>query len=267
MMNTGSRIIAVANLKGGVAKTTTCLSLAGAAGRAGKRVLLVDTDPQGSLTRVAAPDKPDWMSLERAFQQRARSLDGTRRPSRFPNVDLVHTSLAFDAVLQTAVAWEGREYVLADMLAPHTAQYDLILLDCRPAVDLSVVNALSASRWLLAPVEADFMALDGYAHVRSLAQRLRQRINPALQLLGLLPTKYRLSTAHSRQALAEIQHQAKTDEACLCFDPIRLSVAASDANARGLSLAQFAPSAPISREYQRAAEQILAFLEAEDEQK
>jgi chromosome partitioning protein len=259
-------VIAVANLKGGVAKTTTCLSIAGAAGRMGKKVLLVDTDPQGSLSRVAAPDQPDWMSLEQAFQQRARSLDGVRGPSRFFNVDLVRASLAFDTVLQTAVAWEGREYVLADMLLSHAGEYDLVLIDCRPAVDLSVVNALSAARWLLAPVEADFMALDGYAHVRALVERLRQRINPHLGLLGLLPTKFRSTTAHGRQALREIQQQADQDAAKLHFAPIRLSVAASDANARGLSLAQFAPNAPIAREYRCVAEHILTFLEASDEQ-
>lgn len=256
-------IIAVANLKGGVAKTTTCLSLAGSAGRMGKRVLLVDADPQGSLSRVAAPDEPDWMPLEQAFQHRARSLDGARGPSRLANVDLARTTLAFDAVLQGALAWEGREYVLADMLARHVTEYDLILVDCRPAVDLSVINALSAARWLLAPSECDFMALDGYAHVRALMQRLRQRINPDLSVLGLLPTKFRATTAHSRQALAEIQQQAMTDEARLYFEPIRLSVAASDASARGLSLAQFAPSAPIAREYQRVTEQILGFLETQ----
>lgn len=255
-----NNVIAIANLKGGVAKTTTCLSLAGAFGRMGKRILLMDVDPQGSLSRVAAPDPTSTCPLEHMFQHRAHSLDGACEQARFPGVDIVRTTLAFDAVLQMAMAWEGREYVLADMLAPHIPKYDVILLDCRPAVDLSVINALSAARWLLAPVEADFMALDGYAHVRALTHRLRQRINPHLQLLGLLPTKLRM-TGHGRQALDEIEAQACQDHAALHFRPIRLSVAASDASARGLSLAQFAPGSPIAREYQHAAEQILAFLE------
>src|SRR4051812_13269340 len=163
-----AHVIAVANLKGGVGKTTTVLNLAGFAAQRGKRVLAIDTDPQGSLSRIALPDDAPTVSLSDAFLNRARSLDGVRVPSRFPNVDLVPSTLALEAVLQTAIPWEGREYVLLDMLTPHLHEYDLVLFDCRPGVDLSVTNALTAARWLLVPIECSFLALDGYEHVRVL---------------------------------------------------------------------------------------------------
>src|SRR5205085_1455574 len=127
----------------------------------------------------------------------------------------------------------GREYVLLDMLTPHLAEYDLILIDCRPGIDLSVTNALTAARWLLVPVECSFMALDGYEHVRALQQRLNQRINPTLDVLGLLPTRYRSGTAHAQAALAEIQAQVTALCVPLRFAPIRLAVAAADAPAHG----------------------------------
>jgi chromosome partitioning protein len=256
-----NRVIAVANLKGGVGKTTTVLNVAGFAGRSGKRVLAVDTDPQGSLTRVALPDDAPPTSLTEAFACRARSLDGVRCPSRFAGVDLVPSTLALEAVIQTAIPWEGREYVLLDMLTPHFDEYDLILIDCRPGVDLSVTNALTAARWLLVPVECSFMALDGYEHVRALQQRLNQRINPALTLLGLLPTRYRSGTMHAQAALAEVQQQVAELDVPLHFDPIRLAVAAADAPAHGMTLADFASTSPIAREYHRVTEQILSFLE------
>jgi chromosome partitioning protein len=259
--HTNERVIAVANLKGGVGKTTTVLNLAGFAGRMGKRVLIVDTDPQASLTRVALPDETPGASLSDAFAQRARSLDGVRCASRFAGVDLVPASLAFEAVIQTAIPWEGREYVLLDMLTPHVDEYDLMLIDCRPGVDLSVTNALTAARWLLVPIECSFMALDGYEHVRALQQRLNGRINPELALLGLLPTRYRSGTAHAQAALAEIAEQVELLAPPLRFAPIRLAVAAADAPAHGMTLADFAPMAPIAHEYRRIAEQILAFLE------
>ena len=107
-------VIAVANLKGGVGKTTTVLNLAGFAGQLGKRVLMVDTDPQASLTRVALPDDAPVTSLTEAFTRRARALDGVRCPSRFAGVDVVPSTLGLEAVIQTAIPWEGREYVLFD---------------------------------------------------------------------------------------------------------------------------------------------------------
>jgi chromosome partitioning protein len=90
------------------------------------------------------------------------------RPSRFAGVDLVPSSLALEAVIQIAIPWEGCEYVLLDLLTPHLGGYDLILIDCRPGIDLSVTNALTAARWLLVPIECSFLALDGYDHVLAL---------------------------------------------------------------------------------------------------
>jgi chromosome partitioning protein len=259
--NANHHVVAVANLKGGVGKTTTVLNLAGFAGHLGKRVLAIDTDPQASLTRVALPDDAPGASLTEAFAKRARSLDGVRCPSRFRGVDLVPATLALEAVIQQAIPWEGREYVLLDTLAPHLGEYDLILIDCRPGIDLSVTNALTAARWLLVPVECSFLALDGYDHVRALQQRLTQRINPELGLLGLLPTRYRTGTAHAQAALAEIEQQVAGLDVPLKFAPIRLAVAAADAPAHGMTLADFAPTSQIAQEYRRTAEQILHFLE------
>ena len=261
LQESGDRVIAVAILKGGVGKTTTVLNLAGFAGRMGKRVLAIDTDPQASLTRVALPDDAQAGALAEAFARRARSLDGVRCPSRFPGVDLVPASLALEAVIQTAIPWEGREYVMLDMLLPHLCEYDLVLIDCRPGIDLSVTNALTAARWLLIPAECSFLALDGYEHVRALQQRLNTRINPQLAMLGLLPTRYRAGTAHAQAALAEIEQQAEQLHAPLRFAPIRLAVAAADAPAQGMTLAELAPSSPIGQEYRCVTEQVLSFLE------
>lgn len=261
--DSNARVVAVANLKGGVGKTTTVLNLAGFAGRMGKRVLAIDTDPQGSLSRVALPDDAPRMSFSDAFARRARSLDGVRAASRFPGVDLVPASLGLEAVLQTAIPWEGREYVLLDMLTPHLAEYDLVLIDCRPGVDLSVTNALTAAHWLLVPVECSFLALDGYEHVRALQRRLNQRINPELDLLGLLPTRYRSGTAHGHAALEEIEQQVEVAQPPLRFAPVRMAVAAADAPAQGMTLAQFAPNSPIGQEYRTVTEQILSFLEGQ----
>lgn len=255
-----ARVIAVANLKGGVGKTTTVLNLAGFAGHMGKRVLAIDTDPQGSLTRVALPEDATGGSLSDAFAARAQSLDGIRCPSRFTGVDLVPATLGLESVLQTAIPWEGREYVLLDMLAPHLEEYDLVLIDCRPGVDLSVTNALTAAHWLLVPIECSFLALDGYEHVRALQTRLNQRINPDLDLLGLLPTRFRSGTAHGQAALEEIEQQVRAAKPPLHFAPIRMAVAAADAPAHGMTLAEFAPTSPIGQEYRTVAEQILVFL-------
>ena len=133
-------------------------------------------------------------------------------------------------------------------------------------IDLSVTNALTAARWLLVPVECSFMALDGYEHVHALQQRLNARINPELDLLGLLPTRYRSGTAHAQAALEEIQQQAEALQVPLRFAPIQLAVAAVDAPAHGMTLADFAPTSMIAQEYRHVAEQLIAFLETSHDQ-
>ncbi len=258
------RVIAVANLKGGVGKTTTVLNLAGFAATAGRRVLVVDTDPQGSLTQILLPEAGlAAKTLTEAFRERAQSLDGFRQPSALPGVDLVPATLGLDAVLQGAAAWTGREYVLLEMLAPHLAarEYDLVLIDCRPAIDLSVTNALTAARWMLVPAECSFMALDGYEYVQTLARQIQQRINPQLTLLGILPTRYRGGTGHAQAALEEIERQVAAVRPPLRFVPVRLAVAAADAPAYKTSLAQFAPASGVGQDYRAATEQILTFLD------
>lgn len=258
------RVIAVANLKGGVGKTTTVLNLAGFAAADGRRVLAVDTDPQGSLTQILLPETGlTGRTLTDAFRERAQSLDGVCQPSTLDGVDLVAATLGLDAVLQSAAAWTGREYVLLEMLTPHLEadEYDLILIDCRPAIDLSVTNALTAARWMLVPAECSFMALDGYEYVQSLARQIQQRVNPQLGLLGVLPTRHRSGTGHSQAALEEIQKQVELVRPPVRFDPIRLAVAAADAPAYKTSLAQFAPNTGVSADYREATRRILTFLD------
>lgn len=258
------RVIAVANLKGGVGKTTTVLNLAGFAADAGQRVLVIDADPQGSLTQILLPESGlAGRTLTDAFRERAQSLEGVRQPSAIPGVDLVPASLGLDAVLQGAAAWTGREYVLLEMLTPHleAREYSLVLIDCRPAIDLSVTNALTAARWMLVPAECSFMALDGYEYVQTLAGQIQQRINPHLALLGIVPTRYRSGTVHSQAALEEIHRQVEAVQPPLRFEPIRLAVAAADAPAYKASLAQFAPASGVGQDYREATRRILEFLE------
>lgn len=255
-----NRVVAVGNMKGGTAKTTTALNIAGLAAKSGRRVLLIDTDPQASLTRVAVEETPPT-TLSDAFLKRARSLDGVRIASRYPSVDLVPSGLALGAALQTALGWPGREFVLLDMLTPHLGEYDLVLIDCKPDIDLSVLNALTAARWLLCPAECSFLALDGFEHVYALMQQLNQRINPELALLGLLPTRYRAGTNSSQWALKQIQEQAEGVGAPLRFEPIRNAAAAADSPSYGQTLAEFAPRSEVAQDYQRVTNQVLAFLE------
>jgi len=258
------RVVAVANLKGGVGKTTSVLNIAGYAAVMGRRVLVIDTDPQGSLTQILLPETGlAGRTLADAFRERAQSLEGFRQPSALSGVDLLPASLGLDAVLQGATAWTGREYVLLEMLTPHLEanEYDLVLIDCRPAIDLSVTNALTAARWMLVPAECSFMALDGYEYVQTLASQIQQRINPHLALLGIVPTRYRSGTSHSQAALEEITRQIEAVRPPVRFAPVRLAVAAADAPAYKQSLAQFAPTSAVGHDYRNVTQQLLAFLE------
>jgi len=254
-------IIAVANQKGGVAKTTTTLNAAHALGENGHRVLMVDFDPQSSLT-VAL--QFDMRQLGQSVYNALIGDDGTTladviRPTEMPGVDIAPASIELSKAERQLINEINREQTLAQALAPLRDRYDYILIDCPPSLGILTTNALAAADAVLIPIESDYLALKGAQLLLDTIETVRRKLQPKLSILGVLVTKYDARTAHGKQMLREIR-EAFGD---LVLDkPVGLSVHAKDATAAGQSVIAFDPKSPLTASYRALAKQIVAYASA-----
>jgi chromosome partitioning protein len=215
--------IAIANQKGGVAKTTTTFHLGHALVRRGRRVLLVDDDPQASLTVYAGHDP-------RALEAKDQTLHAAMFDRK--NVDqvllegpptLLPASIRLaSAESELTAAWNGAS-IIRDKLQPLGRRFDVILIDCSPSLGLLTVNALAAADQVLVPVKTDYLSIMGVSLLFDTVDRIRTRLNPNLAVLGLLPTIHDVRNRHDREALEELT--AAMGEKHHVFAPVRRTTA------------------------------------------
>ncbi|WP_066588268.1 ParA family protein [Cellulomonas timonensis] len=206
-----ARVIAMCNQKGGVGKTTTTINLAAALAEVGRRVLIVDFDPQGAAS-VGLGISPH--ELERTvynlMMERSASLAEVVRSTDIPNLDLLPANIDLSAAEVQLVSEVARESILARVLRPALDDYDVILIDCQPSLGLLTVNALTAAHGVLIPLECEFFALRGVALLVETIEKVRDRLNPRLEVDGILATMYDSRTLHAREVVARV-HEAFGD--------------------------------------------------------
>jgi chromosome partitioning protein len=200
-----ARIIAMCNQKGGVGKTTSTINLGAALAEYGRRVLLVDFDPQGALS-VGLGINPHELdkTIYDVLMDRGTSTREVIRPTALPGLDLLPANIDLSAAEVQLVSEVAREQVLARTLRPVADAYDVVLIDCQPSLGLLTVNALTASHGVVIPLECEFFALRGVALLVETIEKVRDRLNPALEIDGILATMFDPRTLHSREVVARV---------------------------------------------------------------
>src|SRR5690606_13776419 len=199
------RIIAMCNQKGGVGKTTTTINLGAALAEYGRKVLLVDFDPQGAAS-VGLGVNPHELdrTVYNLLMERGADIHDVLVPTDVENLDLLPANIDLSAAEVQLVGEVARESVLSRVLRPVVDDYDVILVDCQPSLGLLTVNALTAAPGVLIPLECEFFALRGVALLVETIEKVRDRLNPRLDVDGILATMFDSRTLHSREVVARV---------------------------------------------------------------
>ncbi|GAA0666176.1 ParA family protein [Kitasatospora atroaurantiaca] len=200
-----AQIIAMCNQKGGVGKTTSTINLGAALAEYGRRVLLVDFDPQGALSVGLGVNPMELdVTVYNLLMERGLTADEVLLKTAVPGMDLLPSNIDLSAAEVQLVSEVARESALARALKPLLPDYDYVIIDCQPSLGLLTVNALTAAHSVIVPLECEFFALRGVALLTETIEKVCERLNPDLRLDGILATMYDSRTVHSREVLARV---------------------------------------------------------------
>ena len=200
-----ARIIAMCNQKGGVGKTTTTINLGAALAEVGRKVLLVDFDPQGALSvGLGIPTHNLDVTIYNLLIGRGHDIRDVIEHTRVPGLDVVPANIDLSAAEVQLVGEVAREQILSRVLRPVADDYDVILIDCQPSLGLLTVNALTAAHGVIIPLECEFFAMRGVALLVETIEKITDRLNPRLQVDGILATMYDGRTLHSREVVRSV---------------------------------------------------------------
>lgn len=250
-----ARVIAMCNQKGGVGKTTTTINLGASLAEYGRRVLIIDFDPQGAASAGLGINSQE---LDETIYDLLVSAKPDIRPvihhTSTEGLDIVPANIDLSAAEVQLVNEVAREQALQRVLRPVMDEYDVILVDCQPSLGLLAINALTAAHGVIIPLETEFFALRGVALLVETVDRVRDRLNPRLQIDGILATMVDTRTLHSREVLERLS-EAFGDK---LFDTrIRRTIKFPDASVASEPITSYAPTHPGAEAYRRLAREII----------
>ena len=250
-----ARIIALANQKGGVGKTTTAINLGTALTELDQRVLIVDFDPQGgcAIGLGIEPGSLD-LSVYNALLDRSCDVADVIQKTQVPGVDLLPSNIDLAAAELMLVQEVAREQTLLRVLASLRLDYDFMLIDCPPSLGLLTINALTAADGVIIPLECEYYALRGLALLMDSIDRVRERLNPRLQIDGIVATMYDVRTLHGKEVLQRVKEAFGRR---LFETVIRKTIRFAEAPVVGEPILTYASASPGAEAYRQLAQEVM----------
>ncbi|ALV44868.1 chromosome partitioning protein [Arthrobacter alpinus] len=251
-----ARVIAMVNQKGGVGKTTSTINLGAALAEAGRKVLLVDFDPQGALSAGLGTNPHELdITVYNVLMDRKVDIRDAIIHTDVENIDILPANIDLSAAEVQLVNEVAREQVLASALRKVEDEYDVVLIDCQPSLGLLTVNALTAAHGVIIPLICEFFALRAVALLVETIDKVQDRLNPGLQVDGVLATMYDARTLHGREVLARLV-EAFGDKV---FETvIKRTIKFADASVAAEPITSYAANHPGADSYRRLAKELIA---------
>lgn len=243
-----SNTIAISNHKGGVGKTTTAINLGAGLHKLGKKVLLIDLDPQANLTQslgISEPPETIYGALKGNYTLPAVEI--------LPGLNLVPSTLDLSGAEIELSSEAGREYLLSEILEPIRADYDYILIDSPPSLGLLTINAFTSANSVLIPLQAQYLALQGLSKLLEVVEKIRRRLNKNLEISGVVVTQYDSRKVLNRNIAETIEAHFKNQ---VFKTKIRDNVALAEAPTQGLDIFRYNPKSYGAEDYLALAEEI-----------
>ncbi|MCT1806721.1 ParA family protein [Dermabacter hominis] len=251
-----ARIISMVNQKGGVGKTTSVINLGAALAELGRKVLLVDLDPQGALSAGTGINSYELdLTVYNLLLERDHDIRDAIQPTTTDNMEILPANIDLSAAEVQLVNEVAREMALARVLRPVVGDYDIILIDCQPSLGLLTVNALAASDGVIIPLGAEYFALRGVALLVETIEKVQDRINPRLEMDGILITMFDPRTLHAREVVARVV-EAFPDK--VFHTAINRTVKFPDASVAAEPITTFASNNKGADAYRQLARELLA---------
>ncbi|MCS4535032.1 ParA family protein [Corynebacterium sp. HS2168-gen11] len=250
-----AKIISMCNQKGGVGKTTSTINLGACLAEAGRRVLLVDLDPQGALSAgLGIPHEDLDITIYNLLVDHHISIHSALHKTAVPGLDLVPANIDLSAAEIQLVNEVGREQTLARALRPVMKDYDYIILDCQPSLGLLTVNALACSHGVIIPMECEYFSLRGLALLTDTVEKVRDRLNFNLDIVGILVTMFDRRTSHAREVMSRVVEVFGKQ----VFDTvITRTVRFPETSVAGEPIITWAPSSAGAQQYRDLAREVI----------
>lgn len=247
------RIIAIANQKGGVGKTTTAINLSACLAEMGKKVLTIDLDPQGNTTSGLGVDKNQQNKTAYELLIGQETVESCVQKEVFPNLDLLPSNVNLSGAEIELIGIHRKEYILKDEIDKVRDRYEFVIIDCPPSLNMLTVNAMTTADTVLVPIQCEYYALEGLTQLIHTINLVKQRLNPSLELEGVVFTMYDARTNLSLQVVENVKSSLKNT---VYKTIIPRNVRLAEAPSHGMPITQYDPRSAGAESYRLLAEEV-----------